>query len=169
MPSPSRQISFLFTSVAALLLLEQQVSSFLHYATFISSPTKRPHYYVSTTPIKNIQLERNNKKWRTLNLSNKNELETTGKSSGSNSKSTTIRFSGCQIISSAPIALPKNNNNDNNKHIISFFKEHRDLLLSKEENIQVIVSPSESDLNNWKIKNNDIQQFQSSNDNIYER
>lgn len=140
----TRTIFHLFVSVTALQLVEKQASSFLHVIAFTSP--KRSYHYPS--------LQRSRKE-HTLSLSNTNEYDEIEIEKAS-SKSTTVRFSGRLKISTAPVSLPKNN-----KQIISFFKENRNLLLSKEGNIQVISSPTESDMNNWKIKN-DLR-FQSSN------
>lgn len=144
----TRGIFHLFVSVTALQLVEKQASSFLHVTAFTSP--KRPYHYAS--------LQRRRKK-HTLSLSNTNEYDEIEIEKAS-SKSTTVRFSGCLKISTAPVSLP----NKNNKQIRSFFRENRNLLLSKEGNIQVISSPSENDMNNWKIKN-DLQFQNSNNDN----
>lgn len=62
-------------------------------------------------------------------------------------KTTTIRFYGVQKISTNPIKLP-----NNDKCIIQFFQQNRNLLLSSKDNVEVVSSPSQMDIDTWNAK-----------------
>jgi len=113
-----------YTIILFLALTYKEACSFLH-----SSKVFTPKVATDTD-----KLIRN-----TLSLSQDIEQET---------KTTTIRFHGIQKISTEPIKLP-----NNDKCIIEFFKQHRNLLLSSIDNVEVVSSPSQMDIDKWNMNN----------------